>query len=130
MISDNLMLNDDKTEFLILGTKQQLAKVYVSPVPVVRNRGSWFDSQLTMFSHISKLCSVPLYLLYININIRRIRKCLYQEATGTSVHAFITSRIDHCNSLLYWLPNSQLAKIQRVVNASTRLYVMRLGFVI
>ena len=50
MISDNLMLNDDKTEFLILGTKQQLAKVNidninvgsgnVSPVSVVRNLGS------------------------------------------------------------------------------------------
>jgi len=25
-ISDNLMLNDDKTKFLILGTRQQLAK--------------------------------------------------------------------------------------------------------
>ena len=58
MISDNLTLNDNKTEFLILGTKQQQAKVNidnikvgsanVSPVPVVRNLGSWFDSQLTV----------------------------------------------------------------------------------
>ena len=49
MISDNLMLNDDKTEFVLFGTKQQLAKVNmdnikvgtanVSPVPVVRNLG-------------------------------------------------------------------------------------------
>ena len=74
MISDNLMLNDDKTEFLIPGTKQQLAKVNidniklgsenVSPVPVVRNLGSWFDSQLTMSSHISKPFSVAFYHLY------------------------------------------------------------------
>ena len=108
-ISDNLMLNDDKTEFLMLGTKQQLAKVNidnmkvgsanVSPVPAVRNLGSWFDSQLTMFSHIS-------------YNIRRIRKYLSQEVTEMLVHAFITSRIDYCNSLLYGLPNSQLAQIQ------------------
>ena len=39
----------------------------------------------------------------------------------TLVHAFITSRIDYCNSLLYGLPNSLLAKIQRVMNASARL---------
>ena len=32
MISDNLMLNDDKTEFLILRTKQQLAKVNIDNV--------------------------------------------------------------------------------------------------
>ena len=37
------------------------------------------------------------------------------------VHAFITSRIDYCNSLLYRLPNNQLAKIQRFLNASARL---------
>ena len=128
MISDNLMLNDDKTEFLIPGTKQQLAKANidnikvgsanVSPVPVVRNLGSWFDSQLTMSSHISKLCSVAFYHLY---NIRRIRKYLSQEVTETLVHGFITSRIDYRNSLLHGLPNSQPAKIQRVLNASARL---------
>ena len=34
MISDNLMLNDDKTEFLIIGTRQQLAKVNISCIRV------------------------------------------------------------------------------------------------
>ena len=119
MISNNLILNEDKAEFLILGTKQQLAKVNndnikvgsgnVSPVPVVRKLGSWFDSQLTMSSHISKLRFVAFYHLY---SIRRIRKYLSQEVTERLVYAFITSRIDYCNSLLYELPNSQLAQIQ------------------
>ena len=67
------------------------------------------NSQLTMSSHISKLCSVAFYHLY---NIRRIRKYLSQEATATLVHAFITSRTDYCNSLLYGLPDNQLVKIQ------------------
>ena len=50
MISDNLMLNDDKTEFLIIGTRQQLAKVNINcirvgstdvcPVTVARTLGS------------------------------------------------------------------------------------------
>ena len=93
-------------------------KPWASPVPVIRNLVSWFDSQLTMPSHISKLCSVAFYHLY---NIWRIRKHLSQEAAGTLVQAFITSQIDHCNSLLYGLPNSQLWKIQRVLNASARL---------
>ena len=91
MISDNLMLNDDKTEFLILGTKQQLAKANidnikvgsanVSPVPVVRNLGSWFDSQLTMSSHISKLCSqlhfttCIIFDAYASIYLKKLRRC-------------------------------------------------------
>ena len=34
MISDNLMLNDDKTEFLIIVTRQQLAKVNINCIRV------------------------------------------------------------------------------------------------
>ena len=128
MISDNLMLNDDKTEFLIVGTRQQLANVKIScirvgstdvcPVTVARILGSWFDEQLTMSTHISKLCGVAFYHLH---NIKRIRKYLSRESTEMLVHAFITSRVDYCNSLLHGLPNYQPNKLQRVLNASARL---------
>ena len=87
MISDNLMLNDDKTEFLILGTKQQIAKVNidnikvgsanVSPVPVVRNLGSWFDLQLTMSSHISNLLhftTCVIFDAYTSIYLKKPRR--------------------------------------------------------
>ncbi|CAH3173620.1 unnamed protein product, partial [Porites lobata] len=48
MIRDRLMLNDDKTEFLLLGTKQQLAKVDINSItaihgiapPYIQNLGS------------------------------------------------------------------------------------------
>ena len=90
----------------------------MSSVSVVRNLGSWFNSQLTMSSHISKLCSVAFYHL---CNIQCICKYLSQKTAGMLVHAFMTSRIDYCNNLLYGLPNNQLAKIQRVLNASARL---------
>ena len=118
MISDNLMLNDDKTEFLIIGTRQQLAKVNINcirvgstdvcPVTVARNLGSWFDEQ----------CGVAFYNLH---SIKCIRKYLSRESTEMLVHAFITSCVDYCNSLLYGLPNYQLNKLQRVLNASARL---------
>ena len=44
-----------------------------------------------------------------------------RQARRTGLHAFITSRVDYCNSLLYGLPNYQLNKLQRVLNASARL---------
>ena len=38
------------------------------------------------------------------------------------MHAFVTSRIDYCNSLLYGqLPQTQLSKLQRVQNNAERL---------
>ena len=110
MISDNLMLNDDKTDFLVIGTRQQLAKVTINcirvgstdvcPVTVARNLGSWFDEQLTMTTN--KLCGVGFFHLH---NIKRVRKYLSRESTEMVVHAFITSRVDYCNSPLYGLPN-------------------------
>ena len=78
--------------------------------PDVRNLGSGFHSQLSMSTHISKLCSSAFFHLR---NISRIRKFLSPEETKTLVHTFVTSRVDFCNSLLYGLPASQFTKVQR-----------------
>ena len=66
MINDKLMLNDDKTEFLVIGTSKQLTKVSVSgirvgdvdvnPVYSAKNLGSWFDSHMNMATHFTKTC--------------------------------------------------------------------------
>ena len=88
--------------------------------PVVRNLGSWFDSQLSMSTHISKLCSSAFFHLH-NIMISRIRKFLSAVETKSLVHAFVASRVDYCKSLLYGLPASQLSKVQRVLNTAARL---------
>ena len=71
-----------------------------------------------MAIHISKICNSAFYYLY---NLRHIRKYLSKDNTKTLIHAFITSRIDYCNSLLYGLPEYQLNKLQRVRNMCARL---------
>ena len=74
MIEDRLMLNDDKTELVLIGTRQQLQKVNLNDITVgdtvveaksvVRNLGSWFDRNLDMSSHISKQCASAFYHLH------------------------------------------------------------------
>ena len=64
MMEDQLILNDDKTEFLITGTRQKLSNVSiqsvkigqteVSPVASARNLGIWFYTHLDMGTHITK----------------------------------------------------------------------------
>ena len=45
---------------------------------VAKNLGSLFDEQLTMSTHINKLCGVAFYHLH---DIKRIRKYLSREST-------------------------------------------------
>ena len=71
-----------------------------------------------MDSHINQVCKTAFYHIH---NIRRISKYLSRESLKTLVHAFVTSRFDYCNSLLYGLPKYQISKLQRVQNAAARL---------
>ena len=61
MIRNRLVMNNDKTEFLLVGTKQQLIKVNINHVKVgsanivptshAKNLGVWFDSNLSVCAY-------------------------------------------------------------------------------
>ena len=129
MLQDKLKINDAKTEFLLIGTRPQLEKVDIDSLKIgdsvitpskdaVRNLGSWFDETFSMQPHVNKTCKAGYYYLH---NLSRIRKYLDKKTTECLVHAFITSRLDYCNSLLYGLPDCLISKLQRVQNAAARL---------
>ena len=40
-------------------------------------------------------------------------------ASRVLVHAFVTSRLDYCNSLLFGIPNYQHDRLQRILSAAT-----------
>ena len=127
-IANRLIINDAKTEFLIIGTHQQLVKTsietitigdtLIKPLESVQNLESWFDAQMRMNVHIGKICSKAFRGLY---NIRQIRKFLTVQSTKTLVHAFISSHLDYCNALLFGLPKYQLDRLQKVQNAAARV---------
>ena len=82
MIRDRLMINDDKTELILIGTRQQLGKINdvcnisvgdydIYPSSCVRNLSAWFDNKLSMSTHVTKICNAAFYHLH---NIRRIKK--------------------------------------------------------
>ena len=113
-----LKLNDDKTEFMLIGTKVQLRKDNIDGLIIgnskikpnadaVRNLGTWFYSNFTMDTHVNKICKAGYFYLH---NISRKRKYLSRETTECLVHAFINSRQDYCNSPLYGLPDCLIAK--------------------
>ena len=74
MIQDKMKLNEAKTEFLIIGTLQQLKKVrtdtlsvgdaIISPVLSARNLGAYFDSNMTLIPFINNACKFVFSQLY------------------------------------------------------------------
>ena len=53
--------------------------------------------------------------------LRPVLRSLTHEAARTLVQAFISSRLDYCNSLLYGVSQSLILKVQSVQNAAARL---------
>ena len=75
--------------------------------------------------HVNELCRAA----FDNIrNISRIHPCLSIDSTKTLVHALVTSRLDHCNSLLYGLPDYLIQRLQYVMNAAAKVITCKRTF--
>ena len=74
-----------------------------------------------MDTHINNICRSASHALY---KIGQIRLYLDQPTTERLVHAFVTCRLDNCNSLLYGLPESHISKLQRIPNSAARLITL------
>ena len=128
MNSNKLVLNASKTEIIIFGSQHQLTKITVTSialgevnVPIsnsVRNLGVIFDSQLTFEQHSRQLSSSCFFQLR---QLWSIRHTLSDSAAEILVHAFVSSRLDYCNSLFLSCTKSVLDKLQRIQNAAARL---------
>ena len=128
MSSNRLRLNYDKTQFIWFGTRQQLAKRDIHQLQAVsealtsddsvRNLGVLVDSELKFHEHFSKLSQNCFFQLR---RMRSIRRSVSREAMLTLAHAFISSRVDFCNSLFLGVSSYLLDRLQSVMNATARL---------
>ncbi len=118
MAMNYLKLNDDKTEILLISSYHRekvifdnikIGSAVIEPSEQARNIRVIFDSIMYMEPHINSLVSQAFYHV---INISSIRTYLNRSAAIKSVHAFVSSKLDYCNSPLYGLPNTQTGKLQ------------------
>jgi hypothetical protein len=128
MLTNKLKNNDDKTEALLLCSQRQRSRLDVTTIEVgsttvtfsetARNLGAIFDSAMDMKAHVNSVCRSG----YMHIRtIGKIRHLLPQKVTEQLTHAFVTSRLDSCNSLLCGLPAVLTNKLQRLQNTAARL---------
>ena len=74
-----------------------------------------------MEQDVKKICSEANYHLR---NISKIRKYLTQDSAQILIHAFISSKLDYCNSLLYGIPKYLVCRLQRVQNTAARIVTL------
>ena len=71
-----------------------------------------------MVPHVNTVCQS--YFFHLR-NIGFIGKYLTYDAAKIIIHAFVVSKLDYCNSLLYGLPSYLIQKLQYVQNSAARL---------
>ena len=71
-----------------------------------------------MKDHVSALCLSCFWQLR---QLRLVRSSLTSDTAKSLVHAFVSSRLDYCNSLLYGAGGGLLKKLRAVQNAAARV---------
>ena len=82
----------------------------ITPSTSVHNLDVMFDSEFSMSQH----CFYQLRQLH------SVHHSLSSDIAITLVHAFISSRLDYCNSLIFGATNLVMLKLPIVQNAATR----------
>jgi hypothetical protein len=128
MASHFLKMNADKTEFMVISSSRMhrnIPEVHLSvsgvelmPSEKARNLGVLINSNASMNDQISSVCRSA----YLQLRcLRKIKRFVNRDALEALVHAFVTSKLDYCNSLYIGIPQCQLARLQRVQNCAARL---------
>ena len=128
-----LKLNDSKTELMLVTSKRSkhlhnlptsiaMGNAQIPFKQSVKNLGFTLDCHLTMNAHVSNIARTCYFELR---RLASIRRFLTSTATATLVSAFVLSRIDYCNSLLFGSTHDVTSHLQRIQNYAARV-ILRL----
>ena len=127
MVTNKLMLNDSKTELLVVIPKNsvlpfppsvKVGEAVVKPSDTVRNLGAILDKHMCMSPQVNQVCRSVYHQLR---TISKVRKHVTKEACAKVINALVTSRLDYNNGLLHGLPDSLLTRLQVAQNSAARL---------
>ena len=118
MDQNRLKMNSDKTEFILIGSRQQLQKCHTQQINInsenivksetIKYLVAWIDSDLSFKKHITERCKMAIWNLQ---KLKHIRKFLNQETCPTLVCWLVLMYLDYANAILADLPNIEIAKM-------------------
>ena len=88
------------------------------PTESVRNLGVWFDSDFSFSKHVQNVfkgCFIQLR------DFRNIRQSSTHDASVSVANAFVSSRLDYCNSLFRSLSKFNLHRLQSIQKSAARI---------
>ena len=110
MKSDQFHLNYDKTRFIWVDSRQQLASVSVTEIVlngfsiktslIVTCLGVKVDAELTFSKHVKQVAGCSTLFLSAR-QLWSIRPAVTSNNAIMLIHALIASRVDYCNSVLF-----------------------------
>ena len=125
---NRLKMNCSKTEFILMGSRQQLKKLEtdsinicgntISSSPQVKYLGTHLDQTLSLKSHITKKCKTAMFNL---LRIKNVRHLFDLESVTTIILTLVISHLDYANTIMVGLPMTDLKKLQRVQNIAAKV---------
>ena len=124
MLEHHLKLNEEKTQFLPISrdinrdfSPLLIGDISLPPAHTVRNLGFVFNRALSISDQIKSLRQNAFFHLK---RIRSVRNCISFVNREILTHAFVTSRLDFCNSLLFGSTTVTLKGIKSILNATAK----------
>jgi hypothetical protein len=127
-VHNDLLLNPDKSQCLIVGTRNQVSVscaplVQISGEPVqssdsLKLLGVTFDTHLSFEKHITDICKASFFHIRA---LQHIRRYLDLQTTKIIAASLIASKLDYCNAVLAGISSHNLNRLQRVQNATARV---------
>ena len=119
MDHNRLKMNSDKTEFILIGSWQQLQKCHSKQINInseniaksetIKYLGAMIDSNLSFRKHITERSKMAMWNLH---KLKHIRKFFNKETCHTLVCGLLLTHLDYANAILADLPNIEIVKMQ------------------
>ena len=128
MEESQLKMNDDETEYIVLGTANNLQKNTLDNIEIGNTKIHWsskikflgvlLDDKLSLKDHIQNRSKKASYNLRLISNI-----CKYINIITTKMllSTWVLSQLDYFNSILSWAPKTIIKPYQTIQNSAARV---------
>ena len=128
MDRNRLRMNSSKTDFIFIGSRQQLVKCKTASIlasdeivqrsPTIKYLGALIDERLSFKQFINSKCRMAMWNLQ---KMKAIRNVLTDDLWKTLVSALVLSHLDYTNTILSCLPEVDIKKMQCIQNMAAKL---------